>query len=107
MSASLPATVPLMPSCASSSVPLMPRPQQKAAKDQQTLVASLKKGDEVVTSSGILGKIHAVADKVVTLEVASGVKVRVLKSFIQARQSGAVEETEPAKSEAEEKKEGK
>lgn len=65
---------------------LLLRPQQKQAKEQQTLVASLKKGDAVITSSGIMGKIFAVADKVVTLEIANGVKIRVVKSFIQSRQ---------------------
>lgn len=64
---------------------LLIRPQQKQAKEQQDLLTSLKKGDDVVTSGGVLGKIFAVADKVVTLEVASGVKMRVLKSSIQAR----------------------
>lgn len=91
---------------------LLLRPQQKAAKEQQSLIASLKKGDEVVTSSGIMGKIHAVADKVVTLEVASGVRIRVLKSFIQARQSSEQPdevdaELAAAKKEADAKKESK
>lgn len=61
------------------------RPQQKQAKDQQTMHASLKKGDDVVTQGGMLGKIFSVQDKVVTLEVSSGVKLRVLKSSIQAK----------------------
>ena len=92
---------------------LLLRPQQKAAKDQQNLVATLKKGDEVVTSSGILGKIYAVADKVVTLEVANGVRIRVLKTFIQAKQSSSTDEAEAdasAKKDADDKaapKEGK
>ena len=61
------------------------RPQQKQAKDQQNMIAALKKGDDVVTSSGILGKIVLVADKTITVEVASGVKLRMLKSAIQAK----------------------
>lgn len=81
------------------------RPQQKQAKEQQTLTASLKKGDEVVTSSGIIGRINAVDDKIVTLEVASGTKLRVVKSFIQARYTPAVEAAPDAK--ADEKKETK
>ncbi|MBS2027146.1 MAG: preprotein translocase subunit YajC [Deltaproteobacteria bacterium] len=89
---------------------LLLRPQQKAARDQQSLVATLKKDDEVVTSSGILGKIYAVADKVVTLEVANGVRIRVLKTFIQAKQSSAAEADATAKKDADDKaasKEGK
>ena len=72
------------------------RPQQKQAKDQQNMIAALKKGDDVVSSSGILGKIVAVADKTITLEVASGVKLRMLKSAIQARVTVG---DEPAKEE--------
>ena len=80
------------------------RPQQKQMKDQQTMLASLKKGDEVVTQGGMLGKIFSVADKVVTLEVSSGVKLRVLKSSIQAKVTVT---DEPAKGESEAKKEEK
>ena len=72
------------------------RPQQKAAKEHSTLLASLKKGDDVVTQGGILGKVYAVAEKAVTVEVANGVRIRVLKTSIQAR--GGVSD-EPAKTE--------
>ena len=61
------------------------RPQQKQAKEQQTMIAALKKGDDVITSSGILGKVFAVDDKVVTLEVGSGMKLRMLKSSVQGK----------------------
>jgi preprotein translocase subunit YajC len=80
------------------------RPQQKQAKDQQAMIAALKKGDDVVTQSGIIGKIFAVADKTVLLEVATGVKLRVLKSAIQAR---ATVNDEPAKADEAAKKEEK
>ena len=71
------------------------RPQQKQAKDQQTMIAALKKGDDVITSSGIIGKIFAVDEKVVTLEVGSGMKLRMLKSALQAKVT-----VEPAKTES-------
>ncbi len=61
------------------------RPQQKQAKDQQNMIASLKKGDDVVTQGGILGKIALVAEKTITLEASSGVKLRILKTAIQAK----------------------
>ena len=61
------------------------RPQQKTVKDQQSMISSLKKGDDVVTQGGILGKIALVAEKTITLEVSSGVKLRILKSAIQAK----------------------
>jgi preprotein translocase subunit YajC len=60
------------------------RPQQKQAKDQQNMLSALKKGDDVVTTGGMLGRVFEVRDKVVTLEVSQGTKVRVLKSSIQA-----------------------
>jgi preprotein translocase subunit YajC len=80
------------------------RPQQKQMKEQQSMLASLKKGDDVVTQGGMLGNIFSVADKVVTLEVASGVKLRVLKSSIQAKVTVT---DEPAKAESDAKKEEK
>lgn len=61
------------------------RPQQKQAKEQQTLIAALKKGDDVITSSGILGKVFAVDEKVITVEIARDVKVRMLKSSVQGK----------------------
>jgi preprotein translocase subunit YajC len=64
---------------------LLLRPQQKQLKEQQALLSALKKGDEVLTQSGLIGKIFVMADKIVTLEIASGVKVRVLKSSIQGK----------------------
>lgn len=75
------------------------RPQQRQAKEQQNMLTSLKKGDEVITSGGLLGKIFAVDEKVLTLEIASGVKVRVLKSAVQGKVT-----VEPAKTESTEAK---
>lgn len=56
---------------------LLIRPQQKKAKDHQEMVKKLKKNDEVMTSGGIYGKVVALADTVVTLEVAPNVRIRV------------------------------
>jgi preprotein translocase subunit YajC len=64
---------------------LVIRPQQKQAKDTQTMLAALKKGDDVVTSGGLLGRIHLVDEKVVTLDVGGGTRLRVLKSAIQSK----------------------
>jgi preprotein translocase subunit YajC len=64
---------------------LVLRPQQKQLKEHRTLLGSLKKGDDVVTQSGIFGKIHVITDKVVTLEVANNVRIRVLKTSIQGK----------------------
>ena len=56
---------------------LLIRPQQKKAKQHQEMLGRLKKNDEVMTSGGIFGKVVALADNVVTLEVAPNVRIRV------------------------------
>ncbi len=61
---------------------LLIRPQQKRAKEHKQLVESLKVGDAVVTAGGIHGKVAALQDTVVTLEVATGVKIRVNRSSV-------------------------
>jgi preprotein translocase subunit YajC len=61
----------------------MIRPERKRATDHQTLVSSLKKGDEIVLTSGIIGKIHALDERTVTLDLDGGkTKVRVLKQAV-------------------------
>ena len=61
---------------------LMLRPQKKKEQERQKMLTALSHGDEVVTSSGILGKITGIADKVVTLEIADNVRIKVLKSQV-------------------------
>lgn len=61
------------------------RPQQKQARETASMISSLKKGDEVVTSGGLLGRIFSVDEKVVTLEVSGGVKLRILKASVQGK----------------------
>ena len=56
---------------------LVYRPQQLKAKEQRLMLANLKRNDDVITSGGIYGKIVALADKVVTLEIAPNVRIRV------------------------------
>ena len=58
------------------------RPQQKRAKEHQTMLSNLKRGDSVVLSSGMLGKIVRVEDKEVGVEIAQGVTVKVVKGMI-------------------------
>ena len=58
---------------------LMIRPQQKKMKEQQDMLGQLKHGDEVVTTSGILGTITGITEKVVTLEIADDVRIKILK----------------------------
>lgn len=61
---------------------LLIRPQQKRAKQQKELVASLKTGDTVVSAGGIHGKITAVEETTVTLEIATGVKMKMNRASI-------------------------
>jgi preprotein translocase subunit YajC len=58
------------------------RPQQKRAKEHQVMLGNLKRGDNVVLSSGMLGKIVRVEDKEVGVEIAQGVTVKVVKGMI-------------------------
>lgn len=60
------------------------RPQSKKAKEQAKFLSEIKRGDEVVTSSGILGKIEGLTETFVTLQIADGVSVRMLRSQIAA-----------------------
>jgi preprotein translocase subunit YajC len=62
---------------------LIIRPQMKRSKEQKQMVASLAKGDEVVTAGGTLGRIAKVGDHYVNLEIAPNVEITVQKSSIQ------------------------
>ena len=61
---------------------LMIRPQQRRVKAHQNAIAAVKKGDEVITGGGIRGRITKVSDEEAEVEIAQGVKVRVVKSTI-------------------------
>jgi len=63
---------------------LLIRPQQKKAKEHKALLEALKKGDKVVTAGGMHGKVFAVEESVVTLEVANGVNIKFNKGHIAA-----------------------
>ena len=58
------------------------RPQSKAQKEIKEKVENMKKGDKIVTSSGIIGVLHTIDDDSVLVEVGSNVKIRFLKSAI-------------------------
>jgi len=61
---------------------LIIRPQVRQQKAHQAKVAGLKKGDEVLTAGGVVGKVMKVEDVYAELEIAKGVRVRVLKATI-------------------------
>jgi preprotein translocase subunit YajC len=56
---------------------LLIRPQQQKAKEHKTMLSNLKRNDDIITSGGLFGKVMALTDKVVTLEIAPNVRVRV------------------------------
>lgn len=61
------------------------RPQQKKQKDLQEWLKSLKKGDEVVTTGGVIGKISGLTENTVTLEVQEKVRMKFLRSHIAGK----------------------
>ncbi|MEO8673271.1 MAG: preprotein translocase subunit YajC [Tahibacter sp.] len=63
---------------------MMIRPQMKRAKEQRTMIAALAKGDEVVTSAGMLGRITDLADSYVSVEIAPNVTVKLQRQAITA-----------------------
>jgi preprotein translocase subunit YajC len=75
---------------------LLIRPQQKKVKEHTAMLAALRRGDQIITQGGVVGKIVKVKDDAneVEVEIAEGVKVRVVKSTIAT----VMNKTEPAKS---------
>ena len=61
---------------------LIMRPQQKKMRQHREMIGALKKGDSVVTQGGILGKVVAVRDDEVEVEIAQGVRIRVVRATI-------------------------
>ncbi|MDA7963356.1 preprotein translocase subunit YajC [Ruegeria sp.] len=73
---------------------LLIRPQQKKMKEHKAMVEALRRGDQVVTQGGLIGKVAKVKDDgEVEVEIAEGVKVRV----VQATIAQVLNKTEPAK----------
>ncbi len=72
---------------------LLIRPQQKKLKDHQKMVEALRRGDQVVTQGGLIGKVTKVKDESeVEVELSEGVKVRVVRNTI----AQVINKTEPA-----------
>jgi len=66
---------------------LLIRPQQKKMKDHQEMLKNLKRGDQIITNGGLVGKITGLTEKMVTLEVAEKIRVRILRSHIAGKQA--------------------
>lgn len=81
---------------------LLIRPQQQKMKKHQEMISNLRRGDEVVTQGGIVGKITKIADNDATVEIAEGVRVKVIKFTITEVRSRTepANDSAPAKSDA-------
>ncbi len=66
---------------------LLIRPQQRRMRQHQEVVSSLRPGDEIVTAGGLYGTIQAIDDEKMTLEIAPGIVVRVLRAAVSQRVS--------------------
>lgn len=83
---------------------LLIRPQQQRMKAHQSMIAGVKRGDVVVTSGGLIGKVRAVQDDELRLELAPNVEVRVVRSTLsEVRTRGepvAANDAKPTKTES-------
>jgi preprotein translocase subunit YajC len=61
---------------------LMIRPQQKRLKEHRDMVAAIRRGDTIVTSGGIIGKVTKVDDQELQVEIAEGVRVKLLRATV-------------------------
>ena len=77
---------------------LMIRPQQKRLKEHRDMVAAIRRGDTVVTSGGIIGKVAKVDENELQVEIADGVKIKVVRSTVsEVRGKGEVAPAAKAK----------
>jgi preprotein translocase subunit YajC len=72
------------------------RPQKKRQKAQDQLLASLTRGDQIVTIGGFFATIREVKDDSIVVEIADGVKVRILKSAVATKRAAAPQQKESA-----------
>jgi preprotein translocase subunit YajC len=78
---------------------LLIRPNQKKAKHREEFIKNIKKGDEVITTGGILGRVVGVTDLYLTLDISENVKIKILKSHV----SLSVKDIQQEKKETEKK----
>ena len=65
------------------------RPQRKKQKQQETLLSSITRGDQIITIGGFFGTVRDVRDDSFMIEIADGVKARILKSAVQTKRAPA------------------
>jgi preprotein translocase subunit YajC len=67
---------------------LIIRPQQRRDKEQREMLSKIEKGDSIVTTGGIHGKVTGVADDMLTVEIAPGVRIKLIRSAVASRKAG-------------------
>ncbi|MFI5315519.1 MAG: preprotein translocase subunit YajC [Myxococcota bacterium] len=67
---------------------LLIRPQQRKEKETKAMLAQLEKGDSIVTTGGLHGRVTGVTDDVLTLEISPNVRVKVSRSAVASRSAG-------------------
>jgi len=71
---------------------LLIRPQQRRDKEQKAMLAQIERGDAIVMTSGLHGRVTGVADDVLTVEIAPNVRVKVSRSAVASRSAGKPED---------------
>lgn len=81
---------------------LMIRPQQRRLKEHRDMIASIRRGDTVVTGGGIVGKVTKVEDNEIQVEIAEGVRIKVLRGTVsEVRSKGEAAASKSSKAAAE------
>ncbi len=70
---------------------LLIRPQQRQQKKHREMLTKIQKGDQVVTTGGIHGRVLGISDEVLTVEIANGVRVKLSRSAVQSRAGSEAE----------------
>ena len=76
---------------------LLIRPQQKKAKEQRQMISNLKKGDRIITSGGLHGRITGLSDATLTVEIADKVRVKVSRGNVGALNQASAQPQPQAK----------
>jgi preprotein translocase subunit YajC len=76
---------------------LLIRPQQKKAKEHREMIGHLKKGDRIVTSGGLHGRVTAVSDTTLTVEIADKVRVKIARGNVSQVQSSSPSQSDKKK----------
>jgi preprotein translocase subunit YajC len=74
---------------------LLIRPQQKKAKEHKAMLSNLKRGDSIITTGGIYGRIVEINDTIMTIEVADKIRIKVGRGFVSGLGVGGQEAPPP------------